>query len=72
MPYTIRLCISTNVFDNMLRLEDETGRQLAEDDDSGGFPNARIVFRATADGWYRIIVTTFAPNAAGAYTLKVR
>ena len=70
--YTID-CISTNVFDNFLRLEDESGRQLAMDDDSGGNLNARIAnFQPPRDGWYRIIVTTFAPNAAGAYTLKVR
>jgi HEAT repeat protein len=70
--YTID-CISTGVFDNFLRLEDETGRQLAADDDSGGNLNARITnFQPPRDGWYRIIVTTFAPNMAGAYTLKVR
>ena len=70
--YTIDL-ISTNVFDNFLRLENDEGGQLAADDDSGGNLNARITnFQPPRDGWYRIIVTTFAPNTAGAYTLKVR
>src|SRR5262245_42751065 len=32
--------------DNFLRLEDSAGRNLAEDDDSAGWPNARIIFRA--------------------------
>ncbi|HEX3315408.1 MAG TPA: HEAT repeat domain-containing protein [Gemmataceae bacterium] len=70
--YTIDL-ISTGVFDNFLRLEDAAGTRLAADDDSGGNLNARIAnFQPPRDGWYRIIVTTFAPNTAGAYTLKVR
>jgi hypothetical protein len=59
-------------WDNYLRLENAQGVQLAQDDDSGGFPNARIIFRAPADGWYRIIVTSFAPQASGPYTLRVK
>ena len=59
-------------WDNYLRLENAGGMQLAEDDDSGGNLNARIQFVAPQDGWYRIIVTSFAPGASGAYTLSVR
>jgi HEAT repeat protein len=68
--YTIDL-LSTG-WDNYLRLENGQGQQLAEDDDSGGNLNARIVFRAPADGSYRIIVTSYAGGASGSYTLKVR
>ncbi len=67
--YTIDL-IST--WDNFLRLENAQGKQLAQDDDSGGFPNARIVLNAPADGWYRIIVTSYTPGATGNYKLSVR
>jgi HEAT repeat protein len=67
--YTIDL---RSTWDNFLRLENAKGEQLAQDDDSGGFPNARIVFTAPQDGWYRIIVTSFAPGANGGYTLTVR
>jgi hypothetical protein len=67
--YTIDL---RSQWDNYLRLENSRGVQLAQDDDSGGFPNARIVFRAPEDGWYRIIVTSFGGGASGPYTLKVR
>ena len=67
--YTIDLI---SQWDNFLRLEDAQGKQLAQDDDSGGFPNARIVFTAPQDGWYRIIVTSFSQGASGSYTLKVR
>ena len=67
--YTIDLI---SAWDNYLRLEDAQGKQLAEDDDGGGFPNARILFTAPNDGWYRIIVTSYAQGASGSYTLKVR
>ena len=67
--YTIDL---TSGWDNFLRLENAQGQQLAQDDDSGGNLNARISFRAPQDGWYRIIVTTYAPGASGSYTLTVR
>jgi HEAT repeat protein len=67
--YTIDLISS---WDNFLRLENSLGDQLAQDDDSGGNLNARIVFTAPKDGWYRIIVTSFGQNVSGEYTLKVR
>jgi hypothetical protein len=57
--------------DSYLRLEDPSGQQVAFDDDSGGNLNARIVHKALKDGEYRIIATTFVPNATGAYTLRV-
>jgi HEAT repeat protein len=67
--YTIDLI---SQWDNYLRLENAQGQQLAEDDDGGGFPNARIIFRAPQDGWYRIIVTSFSGGASGPYTLRVK
>jgi HEAT repeat protein len=67
--YTIDL---KSTWDNFLRLENSQGQQLAQDDDSGGFPNARIIFKAPADGPYRIIVTSFGSGATGSYTLTVK
>jgi HEAT repeat protein len=61
-----------SAWDNFLRLENAQGQQLAADDDSGGMLNARIIFDAPEDGYYRIIVTSFAPGANGSYTLKVK
>jgi thiol-disulfide isomerase/thioredoxin len=58
-------------FDPYLRLENADGKQLAEDDDGGGFPNARIIFKAEQAGDYKVIATTFAPNMTGTYTLTV-
>jgi hypothetical protein len=57
-------------FDSYLRIEDVTGKQLAEDDDSGGNLNARIRFLPPQDAVYQIIAMTFA-GGAGTYTLKV-
>jgi hypothetical protein len=57
-------------WDNYLRLEDAAGKQLAQDDDSGGFPNARIIFNCPADGRYRVIATSFA-GGTGAYSLRI-
>jgi hypothetical protein len=68
--YTIDLISSA--FDSYLRLEDPRGVRLAEDDDGGGYPNARIVFLAPADGAYRVIATTFAGGAVGPYILRIQ
>jgi thiol-disulfide isomerase/thioredoxin len=58
-------------FDAYLRLEDSTGKQLDEDDDSGGDLNARIIFKAPKDDDYRIICTACDPGF-GDFTLSVR
>jgi hypothetical protein len=62
----------SGALDSYLRLENAVGQQLAQDDDSGGFLNARIVFRCPQSGNYRIICTTFGPSQTGPYTLTVR
>jgi hypothetical protein len=79
-PFTVKLAagdrvtidLASNEFDAYLRLEDSKGKQLAEDDDSGGDLNARIVFRAPRDDTYRIIATTCNPGESGRFTLTVR
>ncbi len=57
--------------DPYLRLFDAAGKKLAEDDDSGGGLNARIVFRSQQDGTYRIEASSFNVGR-GAFTLTVR
>jgi hypothetical protein len=59
-------------FDPVLRVEDEQGRVLAEDNDSDGRMNARVVFRSDKDQVCRIVVTSFRPRATGVFFLKVR
>jgi hypothetical protein len=48
------------------------GKQVAFDDDSGGFPHSRIVYRAPADGDYKVIATSFEANQTGPFTLTVQ
>jgi hypothetical protein len=73
--YQIDLVTRTNGYDPYLYLfENSTPpRLVAEDDDSGGFPNARIVYKAAHSGAYQIHATYFGglPNAAR-FTLTVR
>jgi WD40 repeat protein/tetratricopeptide (TPR) repeat protein len=57
--------------DPYLVLRDATGERLAEDDDGGGGLNARLVFRPTQDGVYRLEATSFNAGS-GAFTLTVR
>lgn len=59
-------------FDAFLRLEDGSGKKLAEDDDSGGSLNARIVFRTTRDAAFRLVVLSAEPGQTGSYRLIVR
>src|SRR5262249_12399062 len=47
-------------------------KTVAEDDDSGGGLNARIVFRAAQDGVYRIQATSYMYAGRGTFTLTVR
>jgi peroxiredoxin len=68
--YTIDMV--SNEFDSYLRLEDSRGRQLAEDDDSGGNLNARIIFNCPKTGQYKVICTSFNPNGAGRFVLTVK
>src|SRR5438105_4987 len=52
-------------FDTFLRLEDAKGKQVAEDDDSGGDLNARITYTPEESGEFKIWATTFAAKATG-------
>src|SRR5207253_3030076 len=57
--------------DSYLRLEDSAGKELAKDDDGGGFVHARIYFHCRADGAYRVICTT-SFGGAGPFTLTIQ
>ena len=58
-------------WDNWLRIEDAKGKQLAEDDDSGGGTDAQILFECKTAGEYRIIVTSFDAATTGDFTVTV-
>ena len=63
--------LTSKQFDAFLRLENAADKQLAQDDDSGGGNNARITFKAPAEGVYRIYATTFGLET-GLFVLQVR
>src|SRR5260370_42569200 len=58
-------------FDSYLRLEDPDGNQIAEDDDGGGFPNARIRQKVDKTGAYKIIATTFRADSTGNFDVNI-
>ena len=58
-------------FDPFLFLEDANGIMLAQDDDSAGGLNARIIHRATKSAIYRIIATTLPSKQTGKFTLEI-
>jgi hypothetical protein len=68
---TFQIDLVSGAFDAFLRVEDESGKQLAMDDDSGGNLNSRIYFKAPKDGSYRLIATSF-DGKAGPYTLTAK
>jgi thiol-disulfide isomerase/thioredoxin len=69
--YTIDM--ESSNFDSFLRLLSPKGAELAEDDDSGGNLNARIIFQCPKDGEYQIVCTSYQANIGmGNYTLLVR
>jgi len=69
----VRVNPAENRLDPYLFLEDADKKVVAQDDDSGGNLNARIVFRALADGEPRVIATGLNNmRDTGAYTLTVR
>ncbi|MBI1830399.1 MAG: redoxin domain-containing protein [Planctomycetes bacterium] len=53
-------------FDSYLRLLDPKGKEVAFDDDGGGFPDARIVYKTKVAGEYTIVVTCF-PDKTGKF-----
>jgi WD40 repeat protein/tRNA A-37 threonylcarbamoyl transferase component Bud32 len=68
---TYQIDMKSKDIDSYLRLEDAVGEQLAEDDDSGGGQDARIIFNCPADGVYRIIATTFGAET-GQFLLAIK
>jgi hypothetical protein len=63
--------LMSKAFDSFLRLEDQEGKELARDDDSGGMLNARIIFSPPVDGYYQIIATSL-DKRPGAYQFRVQ
>jgi SAM-dependent methyltransferase len=71
-PYIIHL--HARFFAAFLRLEDDAGKEVARSDDRGPATDARIIYKVTRGGTYRIVVATVGGKLEreGAYTLTVR
>jgi len=69
-PATIQVDMVSSDFDAYIGLFDATGGFIAEDDNSGGGQNARIV-RQLAAGKYRVWANTLSGATTGAYGLTV-
>lgn len=58
--------------DPYLRLENSAGVMLAQDDDSAGNLNARIIFAPTKEDTYKIIATTCNSGRSGKYYVTIQ
>jgi tetratricopeptide (TPR) repeat protein len=70
---TYMINMSSAQFDTYLRLENDKGKVLAENNNiSPQNVNSRIIFSCKEDGSYRIVATSFQQAGRGAYVLTVR
>lgn len=69
--YTIDLISRDPGVDPYLYIENSDKEVIAEDDDSGGGLNSRLIFAPNKDGKYRLIATTLN-QALGTFQLKVK
>jgi pre-peptidase len=68
----VTINMTSSAIDSYLFLIDTGGSTaVAQDDDSGGVPNARIVFTLTQTGTWFIVANAFDANSFGAYTLTL-
>ncbi len=61
---------SANV-DSYLILLSPQGRDLAQDDDSGGDRDARLIFTLPEDGTYTVLANSYGSRETGDYALRV-
>ena len=67
----VQIDITSSEFDAFAILLDAGGRKLADDDDSGGGTNARILTTLPYTGAYRIIANSAKRDEYGAFTVRV-
>ena len=62
---------NTLQFDTLLKVNDASGKKLAEDDDGGEDLNSRLSFTAPNSATYQIVVTSYEGNEKGFYQLTI-
>jgi hypothetical protein len=65
-----RIAMSSADLDSVLAIQDDTGKQLAWDDDGGGKLNALVMFDPPRDGTYTVLA--LALKGTGAFNLLIR
>lgn len=65
------ITLNSKDFDSYVILYSPKGVKLAHDDDGGGFPNSRLMYKAAQTGQHRITVTSF-DGQLGAFQLAVQ
>ena len=68
----VQIEMTSQEIDSYLILIDADGNDLAQDDDSGGGNNARIVTTLPADGIYLLMANSYQAGQAGSYNLRAR
>jgi serine protease Do len=66
----VQIDMSSREIDSYLILIDPNGNEVAQDDDSGGGANSRIVAALPADGTYLLMANSYDAGQAGAYSLR--
>ncbi|MGB3514066.1 MAG: trypsin-like peptidase domain-containing protein [Microcoleaceae cyanobacterium] len=67
----ISIDMSSEQIDSYLILLSSNGQELAQDDDSGGEKNARIVITLPEDGTYKLLANSYEAGQSGEYKLKI-
>lgn len=63
--------VSSDDFDTVARLYDETGAEIAANDDSLGTLNSLIIIEAPSNGTYTVGVDSFGSQAIGQYEVSI-
>ncbi|MBD2579544.1 trypsin-like peptidase domain-containing protein [Oscillatoria sp. FACHB-1406] len=69
---SVDIAMTSTQVDAYLLLVGPDGEEIAQDDDSGGGSNARIVATLPEDGMYAIVANTYESQETGSYQLQAR
>lgn len=63
--------MNSSSVDAYLILLSPQGRDIAQDDDSGGNTNARLTYTLPENGTYTVLANSYSPRETGEYSLRV-
>lgn len=69
---TVQIDLLSSDFDSYLYLRDQNVQNIAQDDDSGGGLNSRIVRNLPYTGMYQILANTLRAGQYGSFTLSLQ